>query len=105
MTHELHGLLADTRTALLAGDLAALSAMAERTEAAIATLPASRAELVELQAGAARNAALLAAGLRGVRAARRRLAEIAGYGRFSTYDAQGRLGLVGGAPAKPMRRA
>lgn len=87
-------LLDRTHQALRTGDLTTLAALAQDTEAAFGRLdPAmTTADLEALRHRALRNAACLTGALRGVRAARRRLAEIAAAGKgLGTYDRAGRL--------------
>lgn len=89
--------------AVISGDLGALPALAAEAEAGIAAMPGTDdvAAVRRIQALAARNAACLAAAARGVRAARRRLTEIAAAkAGLQTYDDTGatqRIGVVGGA--------
>jgi hypothetical protein len=93
----LEDLLDRTHAALLAGDLAALSGLDERLAAAAEALPApSLATARRLQRKAERNARLLQAAGRGLRAARARMAEIATGPGLATYDAQGRKAALAG---------
>ncbi len=92
----LEDLLDAVHRALLAGDLAALPPLAERIETAMVALPAG-ADAHGLQTRARRNALLLEAAGRGLRAARRRLEELRGAARLSTYDHAGRRLTLGGA--------
>jgi hypothetical protein len=99
---DLETLLDETRDALLAGDLLRLAALtAQLDQAAPAADPAP---LARSRRKAARNAALLEAALKGIRAARRRATELAQPGRFSTYDATGRRGALGTDPCPPALR-
>lgn len=103
---RLESLLDETRDALLAGDLSRLGALADRTEQALAaSSPAGLAEPGRLRDLSRRNEALLAAAIRGVKAARRRAVEVAGHGRFATYDAQGKRADMGAPAAALVRRA
>lgn len=87
----LEDLLDETHKALLAGDLAALAGLDDRLSAAADTLPPLElATARRLQRKAERNARLLQAAGRGLRAARARMAEIATGPGLATYDAQGR---------------
>ncbi len=96
----LEQLLDAARTALLAGDLAALAALTDRYERLLAGgLPRDPAELGRVAAKADRNAMLLKAAARGIASARRRLAELSGGARFSTYDSAGRRGPLAEQPA------
>lgn len=83
----LEALLDQAAEALLAGDLGALSALTPRIESA--DVPQDRATAERLQAKARRNARLLEAATRGVRAARLRVAEITRGPMLTTYDARG----------------
>ncbi|WP_127901258.1 flagellar biosynthesis protein FlgN [Solirhodobacter olei] len=83
-------------------DFPGLDGVAERKEALLAALlagPAPAPEALErLRNQALRNAGALEAARQGLRAAARRLAEIAGSTRPQTYDAEGRRnGLAPGA--------
>ncbi|MCB6177957.1 hypothetical protein LHP98_07410 [Rhodobacter sp. Har01] len=103
---HLESLLLGTRDALLSGDLSRLGALSEETEQALAAgVPPDAAEAERLRALAERNRPLLAAAIRGVKAAQRRAAEVAGHGSFVTYDARGNRDILGRAPAAPVRRA
>lgn len=93
----LEDLLDLTHAALLAGDLAALSGLDDRLSAAAEVLPPpSLATARRLQRKAERNARLLQAAGRGLRAARARLAEIATGPGLATYDATGRKAALAG---------
>lgn len=83
--------LADLQAALKRGDLAGLDALLDRVaQTAAAGIPADAATAARLRAQAAQNDRLLAATLRGLRSARRRLADLrAAKDGFSTYDAAG----------------
>jgi hypothetical protein len=100
----LEDLLDQTHAALLAGDLAALSGLDERLSAAAGALPTpSMATARRLQRKAERNARLLQAAGRGLRAARARMAEIATGPGLATYDARGRKAALAG-PALSLGR-
>lgn len=87
---RLEGLLDQTHTALLAGDIAALTGMAALLETLAATLPRlDRMTADRLQGKAHRNGQLLQAAARGLRAAKLRLAEITAGPTLTTYDARG----------------
>ncbi|OIQ77653.1 hypothetical protein GALL_406500 [mine drainage metagenome] len=96
--------------AIRRGELSALEDLSTRTENLLESLiagPMPDARTLErLRAKATRNAATLAAASRGVRAARRRLAELfqAAEG-LDTYDASGRRNGLGANATKVERRA
>lgn len=94
MPQLLDDLLDQAHAALLAGDLAALGRIAPEVEAAAAQVPRDRAAAERLQRKAERNAALLQAATRGLRAAQSRLLQIAEGPVLTTYDAQGRRATV-----------
>ncbi len=99
---ELDGVYA----ALRAGRIEGLSAMAVRLEAGLASLADPGAEaLATIRHRAARNAACLAAAGRGVRAARRRIAEIRAIeAGCVTYDMHGRRDEAGASEGLLVRR-
>lgn len=102
---NLEALLVQTGQALLAGDLDQLDSLAQETEAELAKgLPDDPQVLLRLKEVSQRTAALLAAAKRGVKAAQRRAAEVAGHGRFATYDARGQKDILGHAPDGEARR-
>jgi hypothetical protein len=105
MSHPLDDLLDRVHRALLAGDLAALATLGPAVEAQAenpgALDPASAATL---RRKAERNARLLQATLRGVRAARARLADLTLGPTLTTYDALGRKSLLPAVPQTPARR-
>lgn len=104
MKHPLECLLDDTHQALVAGDLARLAAVAQLAGADLTAAPADRATAARLRQKAQQNARLLQAALRGLQAARHRLAEIAAGPGLSTYDARGRkLSLPRAQPTQPRR--
>lgn len=84
----LETLLDQTAEALLRGDLAALPGLTEAIEAA--TPPRDQPSAERLRAKAERNARLLQAAARGVKAAKARLADITSGPVLTTYDARGR---------------
>lgn len=97
------------RTALLAGDLASLPELAEALErlvpAAAGDGAVPRAALESLRARAQAAAAMLEATARGLRAARRRIEEVARAGQgLATYDRSGQRSRIGAAPADLARR-
>lgn len=95
----LEDLLDQTHAALITGDLATLTALAPKVEAAADDFPRDRAAADRLRRKAERNAALLQAAGRGIRAAHARLAEITQGPVLTTYDARGRRATV--APIDP----
>jgi hypothetical protein len=100
----LETLLDQTREALLAGNLAALSGLdAQIAAAADALPPLDPAAARRVQRKAERNARLLLAAGRGLRAARDRTTEIVSGPRLATYDAQGRKAALTG-PARALGR-
>jgi hypothetical protein len=100
----LEDLLDQAREALLSGNMAALSGLDDQIAAAADTLPSLEpVEARRLQRKAERNAKLLKAASRGLRAARDRMAEIVSGPGLSTYDAQGRRSALAG-PAKALGR-
>ena len=89
---QLHQNLDAIRQSILTGDFAALAILTQSLEAALGRPKAAldRKTLIALQAKADRNAALLRAAQRGLRAAQRRISEIRGVSLgLSTYDASG----------------
>lgn len=98
----LEQLLDRAAEALLAGDLPALAALTPRIESA--DLPQDRATAERLQAKAQRNARLLEAATRGVKAARLRVAEITRGPTLTTYDARGQKAQVAPQGLTPARR-
>ncbi len=99
---DLAQLLEEERSAILAGRWDALDALARRKEAALA----DAGDLAPLAASLARNQALLAAALEGVREVGRRRAALAS-SRLGlvTYDARGARAELPLAPPKFERRA
>lgn len=101
---QLETLLDQTATALLAGDLAALARLAPEIEAALDAPPPDRASAERLQWKAQRNARLLEAASRGVKAARLRMTEITRGPTLTTYDARGRRAELSPLGLTPARR-
>jgi hypothetical protein len=100
----LEDLLDQAFEALLSGDLAALAGLDARIDAAAGALPALGVEAARrLQRKAERNAKLLQAAGRGLRAARDRMADIVSGSRLTTYDAQGRKSALAG-PTRALGR-
>ena len=96
---RLEKVVRDTALAARTGNLAAMGELAARTDATLAELggEVDSARLEALHDLAQRNAKALEAAGRGVRAARRRLAEIASvHAGVQTYDIDGRTKKIGG---------
>jgi hypothetical protein len=92
---ELEDLLDRAAEALLAGDLATIGALTPRIEECAALLqPQERGTADRLCTKATRNARLLEAATRGVKAARLRMTEIAQGPTLTTYDAHGRKAAI-----------
>ena len=104
MTATLDSLLDLAADALLRGDLAALAGLTQAIEAQADTPPQDRAMAERLRVKADRNARLLQAAGRGVRAARARLADIAAGPVLTTYDSHGRRESVARLALGPTRR-
>jgi hypothetical protein len=104
MTPTLDSLLDLTADALLRGDLAALAGLTEAIEAQADTPPRDRAAAERLRAKADRNARLLQAAGRGVRAARARLGDIATGPVLTTYDARGHRESIAAVDPAAARR-
>jgi hypothetical protein len=100
---SLETLLDAAADALLAGDLAAVSRLTPEIESATVH-SADRASAERLQAKAQRNARLLQAATRGVKAARLRVAEITRGPTLTTYDARGQKALIATSGLEPARR-
>jgi hypothetical protein len=88
---EMSGVLDDVHAAIRRGDLSQLARLTARMEAAEDGLRhASPGELAQIRARAERNMRTLTAARRGLRAARRRIAEVLAAARgLVTYDRQG----------------
>lgn len=99
----LEDLLDQAAGALLRGDLAALPALSAAIEQASEEVTGDTALAETARRKAERNARLLQAAARGVRAARGRLAEIASGPVLTTYDALGRRAAVP-QPQMPAKR-
>jgi hypothetical protein len=104
MPTALETLLDQTRDAVLAGDIAALADLAPQVEAEAGDLRLDASAVRRLQEKAARNAQLLQAATRGIRAAQDRLEEISSGPTLTTYDARGkRAAIAPPSPAMPRR--
>ena len=99
----LEALLDQAAAAALDGDLIALARLTPEIEAARID-PTDRASAERLQAKARRNARLLEAASRGVKAARLRMAEITRGPTLTTYDARGQKAEIAPLGATPARR-
>ena len=99
----LETLLDQAAAALMAGDLAALARLTPGIEAA-RIAPPDRASAERLQAKARRNARLLEAATRGVKAARLRMTEITRGPTLTTYDARGHKAEIAPPDPIPARR-
>ena len=105
MSTQLEALLDQTRDALIAGDFADLANLAAKVEGLAVTLPQlDRPAADRLRQKADRNARLLQAAQRGIRAARQRIIEINAGPSLSTYDARGRREVIAGASLLQPRR-
>lgn len=100
---SLEQMLDEAAAALLAGDLAALDRLAPQIESADPSAP-DRATAERLHAKAQRNARLLQAAARGVKAARLRMTEITRGPTLTTYDARGQRALIATSTFEPARR-
>lgn len=84
-------LLDQVYDAMLRSDYGALPALGTRLEAVLQGPPPAQADLQLIRTKADRNAAVLLAAQRGIKAARRRLADVrAATGALVTYDRSGR---------------
>ncbi|EKE43790.1 hypothetical protein OCGS_2124 [Oceaniovalibus guishaninsula JLT2003] len=102
---DLARLLEDERAALLKGDFAALSRLEGPKERAIDALAdLSAAEIEAIGAKAALNQQLLQAAMRGIAAARDRLAAIRDGAQVATYDTDGTVTKMMRVPPTLQRR-
>jgi hypothetical protein len=101
---QLEDLLDRAADALLSGDLNTLDALTPQIETAAASPIPDRATADRLQAKAHRNARLLQAATRGVKAARHRLMEITRGPTLTTYDARGQKAAIAPIGPDPARR-
>lgn len=103
---DLADLLEEERRAIRSGDWGALGALARRKEVGLASFADDAPALALLAGGLARNQALLAAALDGVReVGRRRAALASSRAGLVTYDARGTRAELPLAPPKVERRA
>ena len=100
---SLEALLDRAAAALLDGDLATLARLTPEIEAT-RIAPADHASAVRLQGKAQRNARLLEAATRGVKAARLRMTEITRGPTLTTYDARGQKAEIAPLGLTPARR-
>jgi hypothetical protein len=100
---QLEPLLDQVAEALMSGNFAALALLAPQIES-VGPQGADRASAARLQAKAERNARLLEAATRGVKAARLRMAEITRGPTLTTYDARGHKALIAPLGSEPARR-
>ena len=105
MQTPLDDLLDQTRDALVIGNLAALAELAPRVGALAESLPQVDQPTAErLRRKADRNARLLQAATRGVRAAQQRFRDISAGASLVTYDSRGRRETLSGASVRMPRR-
>jgi hypothetical protein len=100
---QLEQLLDDAAEALLSGNLAALALLAPQIES-MELKATDRTSAERLRTKAERNARLLEAAKRGVKAARLRVAEIVRGPALTTYDARGQKALIAPIGSEPARR-
>lgn len=95
---RLEAVVGETAVALRSGNLAVMGELAARTDAALAEIDSETdpVRIEALRALAQRNATALEAAGRGVRAARRRFADIvSARGGVKTYDNAGKTHKIG----------
>lgn len=95
--------LDDLARALREGDFSAVGFLAGQADSILGHLPADAASLRRIRDAGARNAGLLTAAARGIRAARQRLQDRAHTARITTYDSLGQRSEVV-AEAATLRR-
>jgi hypothetical protein len=100
---QLEALLDQAAAALVEGDLAALARLTPEIEA-LRIAPVDRAGAERLHRKALRNARLLDAATRGVKAARLRMTEITRGPTLTTYDARGLKAEIAPLGLEPARR-
>ena len=101
----LETILDDSFIALKSGNLPQLLDLSERTEAALDFDHGSDSGLAErVREKARRNEVLIAAAIKGVKAARQRARDLSAAGQFSTYDAAGQRNQVGHSSGPAARR-
>jgi hypothetical protein len=98
---HLEALVAETASAIRTGNFTVMGGLAARTEAVLAEL-GPQTDVVRIRTLrdlAGRNAMSLQAAVKGVRAARRRIAEVvAARAGVQTYDQSGGTQKIGGPP-------
>jgi hypothetical protein len=99
----LESLLDRAADALIAGNLPELARLAPQIES-VDVRAADRAVAERLRAKAERNARLLDAAMRGLKAARHRVTEITRGPTLTTYDARGQKALIAPVAGTPARR-
>lgn len=105
MSMQLELLLDQTRDALIAGNFAVLAQLSAQVEALADAFPrVDRPTADRLRSKADRNARLLQAATRGIKAARQRLSDISTASTLSTYDARGRREVIVGPSGFAPRR-
>ena len=105
MSMQLELLLDQTRDALIAGNFAVLAQLSAQVEALADAFPrVDRPTADRLRSKADRNARLLQAATRGIKAARQRLSDIGTASTLSTYDARGRREVIVGPSGFTPRR-
>jgi hypothetical protein len=100
---SLEELLDAAAEALLTGNLATLSRLTPEIES-VSITPPDRATAERLHAKAQRNARLLQAATRGVKAARLRVTEITRGPTLTTYDARGQKSQFATSGREPAKR-
>jgi hypothetical protein len=100
----LDALLDSVATALLSGDFAELARVTPQIDAATVDLMDHHTAR-RLDAKARRNARLLEAAMRGVKAARLRMAEVQAGPTLTTYNMRGQKALIPALTTDPIRRA
>jgi hypothetical protein len=100
---RLEALLDRAADALIAGNLPELALLAPQIES-VAVQATDRMAAERLRAKAERNARLLDAAMRGLKAARHRVSEITRGPTLSTYDSRGQKAVIAPMSALPARR-
>lgn len=100
---RLETLLDQAADALISGNLPELARLTPQIES-VEMRTADRVAAERLRAKAERNARLLDAAMRGVKAARHRVSEITRGPTLSTYDARGQKALIAPLSGLPARR-
>lgn len=101
----LETVLDESAVALKSGNLRRLNDLADQADVAIVgTGRPNEISVERLRDKAQRNATLIAAAIKGVKAARQRAKDLSATGQFSTYDATGQRNQVGLALLPASRR-